>query len=234
MFKDCHSLRNYSIRLTEHALNETKLGLSGKLGVAIYLLEYARWSTQNNFLAIGEWLVSDVLEHVSFDSLEFSYHDGILGVGIGIAYLYNRGFIDGDSDEILEEFDELIQYTINYRKLDEGQINIDMLGILFYLYLRTKERHDLTLSLLKNREHLIYAIDWLESLYNANKVSDDRIYTILCLLHQSKIYPTKTDVLLMREFNRLEQIHNPRVYSDIDLLGIPSLSALQPWITPSY
>lgn len=40
----------------------------------------------------------------------------------------------------------------------------DLLGTLLYLYLRIKGRDDKTISYLRNREYLIYAIDWLSEL----------------------------------------------------------------------
>lgn len=230
MYHNSDSLKNYSIKLIEHALNESHLGLSGKLGIAIYLFEYGRWSVQDGFLTIGEQLVLETLRKASLETLGFNYRDGILGIGVGIAYLYERGFIEGCPDEILSDIDQLVRRTIGLRAINSEEFNTNMIGILFYLYLRTKERCDLSISLLSNREHLIYAIDWLESLYTANKISDDRIYTILCLLHSSKIYPTKTDSLLAKELNRLEHTPNPKFYSDIELLEISPLSALQPWI----
>lgn len=225
MYKKSDSLIAYSASLMEDALTEPSLGLSGKLGIAIYLLEYARWSCQENFRVMGEQLVSDVLERTSLDTCGFSYHTGVLGIGVGIAYLHNRGFITGEPDEALAEIDELARQAINFRSLEETQLSTDLLGLLFYLYLRTVFRKERSLPVLKNKESLIYAIDWLSE----SKLSNDRVYAILCLLHKSKTYPTKTEALLKGELNRIGQSHRLRVYSEMDLLDIPPLSVLQPW-----
>lgn len=233
MYKDSTSLKAYSIKLIEQALNMSNLGLSGKLGIAIFLLEYARWTTQDTFLVIGEQFVSDVLGKVSLKTLGSDHPDGIIDIGVGIAYLYDRDFIDGCPDETLDEIDRVIWHIIGFRALDLGatQFSATLIRLLFYLYLRIKGRNDLSIPLLTNQEHLIYAIDWLESLYDANKVSSDKIYTILCLLHGNQIYPTKTDALLTKEFERIiEQTDRPKFYSEIDLLDIPPLSALQLWL----
>lgn len=97
MYHNSDSLKNYSIRLIEHALNGSYLGISGKLGITIYLFEYGRWSVQDAFLTIGEQLVSETLRKISLETLGFNYRDGILGIGVGIAYLYERGLSKDDA-----------------------------------------------------------------------------------------------------------------------------------------
>jgi hypothetical protein len=46
-------------------IQETYLGLSGKLGMAIYLMEYSRVTEIGNFCLIGERLLSEVFQEVS-------------------------------------------------------------------------------------------------------------------------------------------------------------------------
>lgn len=221
------ALREYSLKLVEQSSIMDNIGLSGRLGVAIYLLEYSRIFAQKSFLSIGEQLVSDVIENISLDSSGVNCQDGILSVGVGIAYLYDRGFIQGDADEVLAEIDELVQYTIDFRSLSNEHIGNNLCGLLFYLYLRIKKRTDRTLALFRNREYLIYAIDWVEDLYAQNNALDDKFYTLLCLLHNTKVYPTKTNFLLS---TLLENISSQnKFYSEIDLLGIVHLSMLQLW-----
>lgn len=223
-------LRDYGVKLAELTARETSLGLAGKLGTAIYFLEYSRISTDQNFLLIGEQLISEVLEDMSLDTCTFNYRNGILGIGTGIAYLYDRQFIQGESDEVLSEIDELVHNAVNFRTIEKKNLSTDLIGLLYYLYLRVKGREEPTLSRLKNQEHLIYAIDWLENLWRLGEIAGLKVYTILSLLHSIKVYPTKTELLLKEQLEILSSDSNYNVYSEIDLLENRHLSILQTWI----
>lgn len=221
------ALREYSLKLIEQSSGMDNIGLSGKLGVAIYLFEYSRIFSQKSFFNLAEQLVSDVIENISYDSSSISDHNGILNIGTGIAYLYDRGFIQGDADEVLAEIDELVRYMINFRTILNDHISNTLCGLLFYLYLRIKQRTNRTLASFRNREYLIYAIDWLEDLYTQGHMLDDKLYTLIGLLHNIKVYPTKTNLLLSMLLRDISS--QSKFYSEIDLLEIAHLSMLRLW-----
>lgn len=58
-------LEQHALQVLQASIQETYLGLSGKLGMAIYLMEYS-WVTEiGNFCLIGERLLSEVFQEVS-------------------------------------------------------------------------------------------------------------------------------------------------------------------------
>lgn len=227
-------LEQHALLVLQASTQEGHLGLSGKLGTAIYLMESSRVTGVRNFCLIAERLLSEVLQELSLETCGVGYQDGIIGVGVGVSYLYQRGFIQGDPDDILAEIDALVWSIIDFREVRDDHLASDILGVLLYLYLRIKGRDDKTISYLRNREYLIYAIDWLSELDEEDVCRDSRIYVLLCLLCKAKVYPTKVDYLMGRFISSLHTHQFCTLLTPIDLLGVMNLSVLQPWIKQDF
>lgn len=227
-------LEQHALQVLQDSTQEGHLGLSGKLGIAIYLMESSRVTGVRNFCLIAERLLSEVLQELSLETCGIGYQDGIIGIGVGVSYLYQRGFIQGDPDDILAEIDALVWSIIDFREVQGDHLASDILGVLLYLYLRIKGRDDKTISYLRNREYLIYAIDWLSELDEEDVCRDSRIYVLLCLLCKTKVYPTKVDYLMGRFISSLHTHRPCTLPTPIDLLGVMNLSVLQPWIKQDF
>lgn len=227
-------LEQHALQVLQDSTQEGHLGLSGKLGIAIYLMESSRVTGVRNFCLIAERLLSEVLQELSLETCGVGYQDGIIGVGVGVSYLYQRGFIQGDPDDVLAEIDALVWSIIDFREVQDDYLTSDILGVLLYLYLRIKGRDDKTISYLRNREYLIYAIDWLSELDEEDVCRDSRIYVLLCLLCKTKVYPTKVDYLMGRFISSLHTHQFCTLLTPIDLLGVMNLSVLQPWIKQDF
>ena len=228
-------LEQHALQVLQASAQEGHLGLSGKLGAAIYLMESSRVTGMRNFCLIAERLLSEVLQELSLETCGIGYQDGIIGIGVGVSYLYQRGFIQGDPDDVLAEIDALVWSIIDFREVQGDHLASDILGVLLYLYLRIKGRDDKTISYLRDREYLIYAIDWLSELDEQDGLCrDSRIYVLLCLLCKTKVYPTKVDYLMGRFISSLHDHQFCTLPTPIDLLGVMNLSVLQPWIKQDF
>lgn len=228
-------LEQHALQILQASTQKGHLGLSGKLGTAIYLMESSRVTGMRNFCLIAERLLSEVLQELSLETCGIGYQDGIIGIGVGVSYLYQRGFIQGDLDDVLAEIDALVWSIIDFREVQDDHLASDILGVLLYLYLRIKGRDDKTISYLRNREYLIYAIDWLSELDEQGGLCrDSRIYVLLCLLCKAKVYPTKVDSLMERFISSLHMHQFCTLPTPIDLLGVMNLSVLQPWIKQDF
>lgn len=84
--------------------------LEGKMGVAIFLYHYARYSGQTTYSHLADHLVDEIVESMGGSQVSFS--DGLSGIGWGIKHLMTEHFIESD-DDVLEELDNRI---INYIK----------------------------------------------------------------------------------------------------------------------
>ena len=106
-------------------------------------------------------LLDEVMENCSLE-LPVTYGDGLCGVGVGIEYLLQEGFVEGDADEILWQIDCRVFNTINSRAIGTLGIGKGICGLAYYLYYRLSRRKgEEDIKVLRMKEHLIYLIDWI-------------------------------------------------------------------------
>ena len=90
--------------------------LEGKMGVAIFLYHYTRYSGQNAYNQLADYLMDEIIETMAVSQVSFS--DGLSGIGWGIKHLMKEHFIKCD-DDVLEELDERIIDYIKYHTNEE-------------------------------------------------------------------------------------------------------------------
>jgi len=100
--------------------------LEGKMGVAIFLYHYARYSGRKAYAKLADNLMSEIIESMSGHQISFA--SGLSGIGWGIKHLLKENFIEGD-ENILEELDDCI---VRYIKAHTDE---DMLDGCVYLVL---------------------------------------------------------------------------------------------------
>jgi glycosyltransferase involved in cell wall biosynthesis len=125
------------------------LGLMhGKMGQAIFFSHLYR-ETKNSFYEnISSRLIDEIYNGITITTNP-NFEDGLAGVGWGIEYLVQKGFVNADTDEVLESIDQRISQIIN-----SDLENIDLLtgycGYGFYLLNRLRNvrqgRNKLVLS----------------------------------------------------------------------------------------
>lgn len=137
------------------------LGLfNGKTGIAIYFFHLARSTNNKLYEKYAEELIDEIYDEISL-STPLDFENGLAGIGWGIEYLAENGFIDADTNEVLEEFDDvLIKDVEDFKKSLR-----DIIGAGFYFH----KRHHSS----KNFEHVLVCI---VVSYNRNK---DSIITAL-------------------------------------------------------
>ena len=80
--------------------------LNGKMGIAIFFYNYAKYSSKNSYKEYADELI-DTSTHVNFEN-------GLTGIGWGIEYLVNNEFVAADTDEALINLDnEIYRHRIN-------------------------------------------------------------------------------------------------------------------------
>ena len=94
---------------------ESNIGLmGGKIGVALFYFYYAKFTNDDKFADHGVELISTVFDEIN---KEFTYHThagGLAGIGWSIEHLAQNGFIDTDTNEILEDLDPYLHKTMIY------------------------------------------------------------------------------------------------------------------------
>ena len=99
--------------LTGHGL------LKGKMGVAVYLYHYARYSDFICYKHLADRLIDEVLSAISKQDISISI--GLSGIGWGIKHLLKEQFVQTD-DNLLVDFDECILRYIK-EHTDENILN---------------------------------------------------------------------------------------------------------------
>ena len=226
-------LKNYTDRLIEKGKCFPDIGLwNGKMGLSVYLLHLARITGNENYESLASEFIDLIYEQLS-DRIPFSYAEGLLGIGCGIEYIIEHGFIEGDSDEILAEIDVIALNIINARSMQYLILNNGVCGVGYYLYRRLKKKpdNDENMITLKLKEYLIYLIDWVEELLLKTKDKNDYndVYFLLCRLHKLDVLNYKTEKMMSFCLRKLVDLNIP-VSDRYELLGIESLKILKPWI----
>ena len=199
--------------------------LNGKMGTALFFYEYSRYTNNEIYNNFADCILDDVLEAIADNKVADSTNlsDGLGGIGWGMQYLINHNFIDGDSDEILEDFDKKAQERVDHLwHLSAADYsnhvaeNNFMLGVDSYIYLRAEDS--------------VYNIDNLQKItdFYLKILRRDKIYPLQFLntcysfltLNNSKMKGEYT--LLLR--NKLEEAYQKSIekklytYSDIKVL----------------
>jgi len=226
-------LNDYKDRLIEKAKYNDELGLwNGKMGIAISLLHLSRITKNNDLENVANELLNAVFKNLSYQ-MPFTFADGLLGIGCGFEYIIRKGFVEGDSDEILSEIDQIANNIINSRSIKSLDIEKGLCGVGYYLYYRLekKSNNDESFITLNLKEHLIYLIDWFEELLIKTKTEQDYInsYFLLCRLQKLNVFNHKVEKLITLCLQKIVDL-NCHIRDNYELLGINSLKVLKPWI----
>ncbi len=122
-------------RMVEHLILNSSftsdLGLfHGKMGIVIFFAHYARWTGNALYEDFADELLAEIYEDIHTDT-PINLESGLCGIGWGIEYLVQNGFMEGDTDEILEDIDRRIMER-DPRRMTDLSFRTGLGGILFY------------------------------------------------------------------------------------------------------
>lgn len=115
------------------------LGLMhGKMGIAIYFFHLAQETKNQIYEDYAGELIDEIYDEIS-TTTPLDFENGLAGIGWGIEYLVQNGFIEADTDEVLEEFDKRIIHEITYHAPDDVGILKGISGYIAYFLKRIKK-----------------------------------------------------------------------------------------------
>lgn len=94
---------------------------TGEMGVALFFTRYARYTRNDLYLDYSYDLMEKAQNNIHWDT-SINYKHGLTGVGSAIEYLVQNRFIEADTDDVLEEFDNRIFFTYNLPYLPVEEI----------------------------------------------------------------------------------------------------------------
>lgn len=115
--------------------------LEGKMGIVLAFAHLYRHTCNEIYYDCMSELLDDVLEHV-YKGLDVGFASGFTGIGWGIEYLLQSGFVEGDGVEVCEETDKKIM-TFDIRRMTDTTLESGLEGLLHYVLIHirgSKER----------------------------------------------------------------------------------------------
>lgn len=76
--------------------------LNGKMGIAIFFYQYARYTGSKIFEDYAGELIDEIYEEIN-TTTPVDFANGLTGIGWGIEYLVKNRFLEADTDEALAE-----------------------------------------------------------------------------------------------------------------------------------
>ena len=116
-------------------LNDVSL-FYGKMGIVLFFAHYARYTGKNIYDDFAGELLENVIENIS-DTLPIDLGRGLCGIGWGIEYLIQNGFMDAESDDILDEIDQRVMER-DLLRVKDLSLETGISGILTYVFMRLK------------------------------------------------------------------------------------------------
>ena len=184
------------------------LGLfHGRMGVAIFFFYYARVTQNSLYEDFAGHLLDDIYDDIHSD-LPINLENGLCGIGWGIEYLIQHGYIKGNSDDILSDIDLKIM-EIDPLRLLNVNFRQGLCGIAFYVIARLNSPRDNNNLPFDNR----YLNSLKQALSQANFSEDKEIATntriiFNNILEGNKIILALPDFLVNPRFNIKEAFDN--------------------------
>jgi len=203
-------------------INGSLLGNSGlwygKIGVAVFFFHYAQYTGNELFEDFAVEIIQAVQAEIHKDSV-MDYDRGLTGIGAGIEYLAQNGFLAIDTDEVLADFDRRIRHDSMYRQQENNSLANGLCSLGQYLLYRLNciSTDTNELCRLINRESMIHVVNILEN--DKNLLPDDLpdILSFLSRLYTLNICNPKID-------RCIDKILNDFSFSDIPNEQFPSLA----------
>lgn len=189
----------------------TDLGLfDGYMGMVIFLFHYSRFANNDKrYSTKAEVCLENLLSNIKPD-IHYGLSSGLCGIGWGIEYLCLKGFIEGETNEILEEFDKKIM-EINPKRIVNLNRDFGLGGIVLYILARLY-------TIEKDKKENPFDREYLKCMYNKIR---NVIETRNTACDSINIFMN-----FMNYYERKEKIVAPEIY-DVCCMANPLNTPLQ-------
>ena len=116
---------------------EKDIGLfHGKMGLILFFAHYFKQTGLTVYNDTADELMEELIEDIHED-LPVGLTSGLSGIGWGIEYLIQNGFLEGDSLEICREIDKKIMER-DPRRISDYSLDTGLEGLLHYVLMHIK------------------------------------------------------------------------------------------------
>lgn len=118
-----------------YGLFDESLGLyKGKMGMALFFFFLSRHYANHWYEEFAVELLDDICNGFLHQS-SITFADGLCGIGWSIEFLKKQGFVDGNTDEVLEEIDREVMER-NVCRMENYSLETGLKGIAAYVQSR--------------------------------------------------------------------------------------------------
>ena len=119
-------------KLIVDSIGMSDIGLfDGKMGIVISLITYSRSNKLKCVEEMADFLMAQLLESMT-DISPFSFSNGLTGIGWGIEYLIQKGYMSGCGADICSEIDKKLM-SCDIRRVDDFSLEHGIYGWLHYI-----------------------------------------------------------------------------------------------------
>jgi lantibiotic modifying enzyme len=188
----------------------------GKSGNILFLFHYWKYTGQPFYRDYANNLLDQVSDNIHLVHSP-GFLDGVTGIGWTIEYLARNGFIDVQTDEVLDELDEVI-FTARFQRYVVDHDNIDMFGYGLYFLSRFDQHRQCSAdaSMTLKKQALLFLMDECDKMLTFNKngvlLHPNALASIgyfVMRIQELGIYPGKTRALLKRLSSQFESSRFP-------------------------
>ena len=128
----------YQQALAYLAINSSfieNLGLfHGRMGIVLFFAQYGRAVQDKRYEDFAGDLLDEIYEEIHWD-MPVNLENGLCGIGWGIEYLVQQGFMKGNTDEILADIDRKVM-ELDPLRMTDLSFRRGLAGIAFYVIAR--------------------------------------------------------------------------------------------------
>jgi hypothetical protein len=103
----------------------------GKMGIILSLITYSRKTKHKAIEEVADFLMNQVLNNMTNIS-PLSFTNGLTGIGWGIEYLIQKGYMPGCGADICSEIDKKLM-SCDIRRVDDFSLEHGIYGWLHYI-----------------------------------------------------------------------------------------------------
>ena len=119
-------------KLIVDSIGMSDIGLfDGKMGIIISLITYSRRNKLKCIESMADFLMEQLLESMT-DISPISFSTGLTGMGWGIEYLIQNGYVPGCGADICTEIDKKLM-SCDIRRVDDLSLEHGIYGWLHYI-----------------------------------------------------------------------------------------------------
>lgn len=217
-------LRQIANTIVANLANTVPIGLfDGKLGLALFLYKYSRYSASQNYEDIASDLLDDMFEGLKLN-MSPSAIDGIASIGYGLTILLKECFLESDPDEdVLRDVDEVLLNRVKPSLMQEVRFPIPLYSSGIYLLSRLPYS-DKEVEKRWTDQVVENAIDFVHQGVKRGKVVpklsllNSMLYVFKQMRETNPMYSERLEQLLAELLDMSAQAIRSKDYQELDVL----------------